>query len=576
MKSRKSYVALVALVFIFFLIFKFFHVRERENHLRLSLDQAIDTLDTGRSYSDDSLLVIAQVAEPLYQYHYLKRPYEIEPLTAEKLPEISSDGLRVTVKIKPGLFYHRHPALKEKRVLKSADFKMALKRIALKNFKSPARSIFSDLIVGFEDFDQKVNGDWQNLEKIEISGIKTPSDTEIVFELNRPEPLFAHYLAQSFLSPVPAEIVFFMKNDLSKTIVGTGPYEMTNVSSSRYELKRNLLFRQEFYPASGDRYANIQNLLDSSRELLPFIDRITFNVGLKENDLWQKFLEDEIDLMVVPKTLISRIFNTNGEPNEDLTRKKIEIKHFPILANRWLSFNMKRGLAAKHLKLRQAIAYGLNYEKYIADLSQNTNLRSNSILVPGIPGYSPHSELVFQFDPEKARGLVSELEKELGEIKLKYSTRGNQSIHLKEAEFFKTNLALIGLDLEVEVLTFTEFLQKGRAGELELFTDNWLFDFPEAENIFQLLLSTNSPGINKSGFHHPQFDKLFHELSSIRSPEKRAQSLAQMENLVWEALPWIPLMYESSFVLQHPEIKNYRKSSIIRNYIKYLKISPED
>jgi ABC-type oligopeptide transport system substrate-binding subunit len=63
-----------------------------ETSIRLSLDDKVESLDPAKAYSDDSLLVSAQVLEPLYQYHYLKRPYEIQPLLAEGLPQITEKG----------------------------------------------------------------------------------------------------------------------------------------------------------------------------------------------------------------------------------------------------------------------------------------------------------------------------------------------------------------------------------------------------------------------------------------------------------------------------------------------------
>src|SRR5690606_6096517 len=72
--------------------------------LRLSLDDKVESLDPAKAYSDDSLLLSAQVLEPLYQYHYLKRPYEIQPLTADGLPQISNKGKLVTVKIRKNIF----------------------------------------------------------------------------------------------------------------------------------------------------------------------------------------------------------------------------------------------------------------------------------------------------------------------------------------------------------------------------------------------------------------------------------------------------------------------------------------
>jgi oligopeptide transport system substrate-binding protein len=153
-----------------------------------------------------------------------------------------------------------------------------------------------------------------------------------------------------------------------------------------------------------------------------------------------------------------------------------------------------------------------------------------------------------------------------------YSTRGNQGVNIMEAEFVKKQLEAIGLRVEIQVLTFGEFLKKGRAGELMFFTDNWLFDYPDGENILQLLVSSNFPGVNKSGYSNSEVDELYYLLKETTNLDKRDEIIHRMEEIVFEDLPWIPMMYESSFVLHYPEIKNYRKSSIIRNYVKYLKI----
>src|SRR3990167_5001688 len=46
------------------------------------------TLDPARAYSSDESLFIAQIYEPVLQYHYLKRPFELIPLTAAKMPVV--------------------------------------------------------------------------------------------------------------------------------------------------------------------------------------------------------------------------------------------------------------------------------------------------------------------------------------------------------------------------------------------------------------------------------------------------------------------------------------------------------
>jgi oligopeptide transport system substrate-binding protein len=541
--------------------------------LRLSLDNVVESLDPAKAYSDDSLMLTSQVMEPLFQYHYLKRPYEIQPLLAEAPPQVLEKGKIIKIKIKKNIRYHDHPSfMQQKRTVKAEDFVNQIKRLALKSLKSPGRSIFAGLIEGFEGFDLLIGEDWEKISSTKLLGVEAIDEHTLLLRLTRPEPNIIYYLALNFVVPIPWEVLSYEKNDLSKIIVGTGPYQYRGFNGSYFRLERFRDYREDYYPSSGDRYANVQKLLDSSKERIPFIDEVKFFVTTDEEQRWQKFMNGELDLLNVPKTFLPKLYDEKGELTPDLRSRGVELKHFPILANRWLGFNMRDPLIGKNDYLRLAIAYAIDYERYLQVISQNTNLRANSILVPGISGYMPAKDFRFKYDPALAREYLK-----LSGLKvaptITYSTRGNQEIHLVEANLIKEMLGVIGVKVDIEVLTFSEFLTKGRAGELMFFTDNWFFDYPDGENILQLLVSTNFPGINKSAYSNPRIDELYRDLKTTTNFDLRDKIIHQMEQIVFDDLPWIPLMYESSFVLQNPEIKNYRKSSIIRNYVKYLKIT---
>src|SRR3989338_1173195 len=53
-----------------------------------SFDEPPKTLDPARAFSMNEAVFIAQIYEPPLQYHYLKRPYTLEPLTAAQMPTV--------------------------------------------------------------------------------------------------------------------------------------------------------------------------------------------------------------------------------------------------------------------------------------------------------------------------------------------------------------------------------------------------------------------------------------------------------------------------------------------------------
>jgi len=72
-------------------------------------------LDPAQSYASDEATFTRQIYEPPLQYHYLKRPYELMPLTAAAMPQprpVEKNGVTTSVydiRIKPGIRFQPHP-----------------------------------------------------------------------------------------------------------------------------------------------------------------------------------------------------------------------------------------------------------------------------------------------------------------------------------------------------------------------------------------------------------------------------------------------------------------------------------
>ncbi|MCO4756353.1 MAG: hypothetical protein KC478_17870, partial [Bacteriovoracaceae bacterium] len=360
-------------------------------------------------------------------------------------------------------------------------------------------------------------------------------------------------------------------NDLSEVLVGTGAFYLAHNTPDKLIFKKNPDFRSEFYPSSGDRYANTQKLLSSSTERLPFLDEVKFTVIEDEGNRWESFMKEELDILSVPKKFLAKITKRDSQIQRMMNDKGIKLKHFSSISSRWLGFNMQDPVVGKNLHLRKAIAHAIDYERYISLMSNNTNLKANSIFNPSIPGYNPSKQLSYKYDLVKAKQYLSQAGYAPGELSITYTTRGTQDIHFVEAEFIKDQLKKIGINVRVQVVEFSEFLKKGRAGKLQFFTDNWIYDYPDAENILQLLIGTNSPGVNKSAYKREEVDTLYAKLAMTLDRNKRKTLMNEIESIVDEDIPWVMLMFESSYILHYSEVKNFRRSYFIRNHLKYLK-----
>ncbi len=547
---------------------------ETSSVLNVVLENYVVSMDPAKAFNDESLKLIGQSYETLYQYHYLKRPYEVVPLLADGMPQVSNNGKTYTIKIKKGVVYHPHPAFQGKaRFVTSRDFANQIKRIAFIPLKSLGGWLFENRLIGFDEFSKKVGDSLDKLLSTKLAGIETPDDQTLILKFSRNESIVLNLLTMNFITPLPEEVIKYEKNDFEKAMIGTGPYVLTKNEGEIYELSRFTGYRKDFYPSSGDRYANVKDLVSSSNEPIPFVDKIVFKVIPDEDARMTAFMKREIDYINIPKKFVSSFAVSFGELPEQFKNDDVVLKHFASISSDWISFNMHDTILGANKKLRKAIAYAIDYEKYITVVTKGANRRANSIYNPGITGYNPRKSLPYYYNLKKARELMIEAGFSGGKglPTITYSTRSDTGIHLEVGEFIKEQLKQIGINVNVEILKFADFLKKGRAGQLQLFLDRWIYDYPDAENLVQLLVSKNHPGINKSGFSNKKLDIIYRKYLSERNEDKKIKLMEEVEQVVFDEVPWIMLTYYSSYILHYKDIKNYRKSSFIRNHFKYIK-----
>jgi oligopeptide transport system substrate-binding protein len=549
-----------------------------DNTLNFPLSGQISTLDPVNSYDSISMSVVYQGYEQLYEYHYLQRPYKIIPLLAESLPKVEKNGTRYTIKIKKGIQYHDSPAFKGKtRFVKAQDFVHQFKRLAFKPLISNGWWLFDGRIVGLNEFREEVGNDYEKLKTTSIQGLQTPDDHTLIIDLIKPYPQMINALAMSFTSPVPVEVSDHFNNNLTEHMIGTGAYKLDKWHrNSKITMSRFEKYHKSFYPGQGDRLANSRGLLEDAGKRLPFIDKITFHIIKESQTRWLQFISSNLDFLRVPKDNYSSLVTSDGNLKEEFSKKGIVLEIFPTLTFWWISFNMNDPHLGKNRLLRQAIAQALDTQKYIQTFTNNIGLRATSIYPPGIPGYDPTSSLPYEYNLDKAKELLAKagFPNGIGLPTLVYDTRGSSTTQRQKAEFIKTQLEKIGIKLKIETNTFPAYLKKAKEGKLQIWLDGWSLDYPDSENVLQLLTKQNHPpGPNATYYASEEFDKMFDELKLMDNGVNKFELMKKMEQVVFKDLPWALLYYSRDYIMYHKRLKNFRYSDLFTNKVKYLRLS---
>lgn len=545
--------------------------------LSIAITSEVSTLDPVNSYDNVSGSVIYNIYEQLYEYHYLNRPYELKPLLAEAMPLMENQGKRYVIKIKKNIHYHDHPAFKgQARTVKAEDFITQIKRLSFTPLNSTGWWVIDGSVVGVNDFKKTVGTDFNKFKTTSIKGVTAPDDYTLIIDLTQPSPQFIYKLAMSFISPVPLEVVEYEKDDLSVHPVGTGPYYLSKIDPlNEITLNKFPQYHDSFYPAEGDRFANNRGLLKDSGEKIPFVDLIKFKI-VKDNTVrYNLFLQNKLDFVVLPQEFYNQVFDDVGNLKENIKSTDIRLQTMPTLTYWWLALNMRDPLVGKNLNLRKAIAHAIDMNKYIQLFTNNTGQKANSILPPGILGYDTSATLPYDYNQEKAKDFLAKAGYPNGKNlpELVYDTRAESNISIDQANFFKEQLAQIGIKLKIVKNNFRGFLEKSRTGHLQFFQDGWTLDYPDSENVFQLLVSSNyPPGPNASFYTNKEFNAMYDRLSKLSDGEEKKNLIAKMGKIVNDDLPWIMQYYSRNFILYHDNVKNYRPSDLIFNYPKYLRV----
>ncbi len=311
-------------------------------------------LDPARSYSANEIAITGQIYEPPYQYHYLKRPYQLEPLVAADMPEVNyldendqpvaedSDDVAYsvyTIPLKSGVFYQPHPSFArdetgnflyhdlnneqleeiekladfeqtDTRELKAQDFVYQIKRLAHPEIHSPILGLMGEHIVGLTDYAQQLRELRQqdqpfDLRDLPLEGVKALDDYHYQIKVYGKYPQLRFWLAMPFFAPIPweAEQFYAQPGLIDKNItidwypVGSGPFNMTeNDPNRRMVLSKNPHFHGEFYPTEGDPGDAEAGLLDDAGKPLPLIDKIVFTLEKENTSYWGKFIQGYYDV----------------------------------------------------------------------------------------------------------------------------------------------------------------------------------------------------------------------------------------------------------------------------------------
>lgn len=190
------------------------------------------------------------------------------------------------------------------------------------------------------------------------------------------------------------------------------------------------------------------------------------------------------------------------------------------------------------VKVRQALAWAIPYDRIISDVYSGFARRMRSISVPAYEGYDPQY-WTYDTDPEKARALVEEAGATGASAVLNY--RAGAPEHEQVAIAIKDALAAIGLKLELKKVPDAPFFTAAVKGSYPAFLHNG-YSWVVPSTIYDALLSKTPTALqNPSHYDNPQLTKLANTGAGTGDLDARLKIEGQIQQILAQDVPWVPV-----------------------------------
>jgi peptide/nickel transport system substrate-binding protein len=359
---------------------------------------------------------------------------------------------------------------------------------------------------------------------LSIESIDTPDDATVVFNLSTADVPILVAMATINAAVVPASEI--EAGTIGTEAIGSGPFVLESWEPNSREV---LSANQDW--AGGDLA----------------IDGITISVLPDETAILASLRAGQTDFALLNDPLVATLVPM--EPN-------LELNRVGVLSYNVLQLNPSRP-PMDNLLVRQAMSCAIDRQAIIDAALAGEGKVTGPLTMPAF-AQDPASLFCYEQDLEKAKALMAEAGVDGFTAKVIAAT-GEPPVAASEAQVLQSQLAEIGVNLEIEMM------------ELNVYVDTWLagdFDMAVAQNggrpdpypMYNRYFTKEGNLVKVSNFTDDELDSLMKQGQAETDPAKRVEIFQAFESRLAELSPWLWLSTGYSYTAQLKTVSGYEAS----------------
>ncbi len=425
---------------------------------------------------------------------------------------VSDGGKRITFRLRRGVRFHNG------RELTAADVKYSLERLVQNRPGNTYYQYFTRKVVGAEAF-------WQG-QASEVTGFRAVDKSTFEITWTRPYVSGLYLLGMYYCKVLPKDLLESQGKSFFQKPIGTGPFKFAEwIRSPRLEILGVELERNSDY--FGKK---------------AYLSTIEYSPHFTED----QFEEGSVHLISVT--------------SERMLRKRYQILENSTLKSFFLALSCHIPPLDRP-EVRSALALGLDKNRLAQACDTPATLHQvmDNYIPPLLPGFFPKAAGTFT-DADTAKLLLDRLLPEDGRKDLTLTllfTAPKSEGSTRFARELERQLGALEIKLDVKYLRKPEDIRGVRGPYLKYL--EYTMDFPDPENIILPLFHSRSVvnGLN-SRYVNPRLDGLLEQSEVEPSWERRASLFREMEKILYEEVPAVPLFSERIRIALLPQVRGLR------------------
>ena len=541
MRLKNYTLSIITLSIIFFTSCKS-HQHPNKKIFHYNEQTGIASLDPAFAKNQSIMWAIHQLYNTLVE---VDADNQLKPSLAKSW-EVATDNLTFIFHLRTDVYFHDDAVFADGkgRRLTAQDIEYSFKRIIDKNVASPGAWIFNN----------KVDS---------ANGFKALNDSTFQLKLVRPFQPILGILSMQYCSIVAKEAVDKYGSNFRRHPVGSGPFVMVAWEEGQaLILKRNMNYFEK----------------DSSGYALPYLDGIKISFFDSKATEFLEFQQNRLDFINdIEASFKDEILTKTGNLKKEWQGKLVLQKH-PYLNTEYLGIlvdgenEMVKKSPLRLQKIRQAINYGFDRQKMMLYLRNSIGTAAESGFVPaGLPSFDALKVKGYHYDPAKAKQLLEEAGF-LNGTNLPTIRLLTIPVYADFAGYVANELQQIGIKVEVEAIQKSLLLEKTSKSQALFFRASWIADYPDAENYLGVFYGKNPAPPNYTRYKNPVYDALYEKAIAEKNDTIRYSIYKQMDQLIINDAPVVPLWYDMAIHLVHTNIINFEPTGLNLLELRRVKI----